>query len=298
MSNSEAIARALGGAVRNWHGWLCRCPIHDDRRPSLSLAQGDDGRLLVHCFTGCDPREILGVLRARGMQIGTPITMHGCHQQVYGPDQDMKRSTARMEAALRLWKASQPAIRSLVEAYLRGRSITLPLPPTLRYHPALKHPGGASWPGMVALVQNGVDGQPIGIHRTFLAPDVTGKAPVSPDKMMLGSCIGGAVKLAPAGNTLAVTEGIETGMSVMTATGISTWAALSAGGITRLVLPPLPLAREVLVAADNDENGVGQRAAQAAARRWLAEGRRVRIAMPPKAGTDFNDILCEGHHVA
>jgi hypothetical protein len=25
--------------------------------------------------------------------------------------------------------------------------------------------------------------------------------------------------------------------------------------------------------------------------RWLAEGRRVRIAIPPEPGTDFNDVL-------
>jgi phage/plasmid primase-like uncharacterized protein len=67
------------------------------------------------------------------------------------------------------------------------------------------------------------------------------------------------------------------------------WAALSAGGIKRLALPPT--ARMVLIAADNDPKGVGQRAANAAAARWLAEGRRVKICMPPVAGTDWNDVV-------
>jgi hypothetical protein len=39
------------------------------------------------------------------------------------------------------------------------------------------------------------------------------------------------------------------------------------------------------------DTGVGQRAAHDAGVRWLAEGRRVRIAIPPVAGTDFNDVL-------
>ena len=39
---------------------------------------------------------------------------------------------------------------------------------------------------MVALVTHGADGKPIGIHRTFLARDANGKAPVEPAKMMLG----------------------------------------------------------------------------------------------------------------
>jgi putative DNA primase/helicase len=47
----------------------------------------------------------------------------------------------------------------------------------------------------------------------------------------------------------------------------------------------------VVICADNDANGVGQRAATDAAERFLAEGRRVRIALPPKSGLDFNDLL-------
>ena len=47
----------------------------------------------------------------------------------------------------------------------------------------------------------------------------------------------------------------------------------------------------VLICADNDANGVGQRAAADAAQRWLAEGRRVRIVMPPESDTDMADVL-------
>lgn len=39
--------------------WLCRCPAHDDRSPSLSVKEGDDGRVLLHCFAGCGASEIL-----------------------------------------------------------------------------------------------------------------------------------------------------------------------------------------------------------------------------------------------
>ena len=62
----------------------------------------------------------------------------------------------------------------------------------------------------------------------------------------------------------------------------------------------------VLICADNDVSGNGQRAAHDAAQQFLCEGRRVRIAMPPTAETDFNDILTssaaaalmESRHVA
>jgi putative DNA primase/helicase len=107
--------------------------------------------------------------------------------------------------------------------------------------------------------------------------------------MMLGRCAGGAVRLAPATSVLAVTEGIETGLSVLQATGIPTWAALSAPGMAALRLPALPMAAEVIIFADHD--AVGIRAAEAAIYRWHGEGRVVRLARPSTPGTDFNDVL-------
>jgi putative DNA primase/helicase len=59
--------------------------------------------------------------------------------------------------------------------------------------------------------------------------------------------------------------------------------------MTALVLPAT--VRTVILLADNDADGGGERAAHAAAQRWLAEGRRVRIALPPEPGTDFADLL-------
>ena len=91
------------------------------------------------------------------------------------------------------------------------------------------------------------------------------------------------------GSWTLIAEGIETALSVGQSCGLVAWAALSAGGFRNLVLPAE--ARMVLICADNDANGVGQRAANAAAERFLAEGRRVRIALPPISGLDFNDLL-------
>jgi putative DNA primase/helicase len=56
-----------------------------------------------------------------------------------------------------------------------------------------------------------------------------------------------------------------------------------------LILPAE--ATHVLVCCDNDASGTSERAAHDAAARWLAEGRRVRVAMPPELGADFNDVL-------
>ena len=75
--------------------------------------------------------------------------------------------------------------------------------------------------------------------------------------------------------------------------GVGGWAALSAGNLAAVILPPPPLAAEVVIAADHDASGIGQRFAERAAERFIGEGRRVRIALPPTIGTDFNDLLAE-----
>src|SRR5260370_31523669 len=43
-------------------GWIARCPAHDDRTPSLSVAKGQDGQILLRCFAGCSLAEILDSL--------------------------------------------------------------------------------------------------------------------------------------------------------------------------------------------------------------------------------------------
>jgi putative DNA primase/helicase len=39
-------------------GWMARCPAHEDHSPSLSVAEGDDGRALLKCFAGCSVTAI------------------------------------------------------------------------------------------------------------------------------------------------------------------------------------------------------------------------------------------------
>lgn len=65
IPSAEAIALALGGR-RSGTGWIARCPAHDDGNPSLSVTQRD-GRVLVCCRAGCEQREVIAALRARGL---------------------------------------------------------------------------------------------------------------------------------------------------------------------------------------------------------------------------------------
>ena len=266
---------------------MARCPAHDDRKPSLSITDAEDGKILVHCHAGCDQLGVIAVLAVSWAVEGLPprSSLLSTPRVTVNKKRGDHNVTADRNA-LNIWRSSTSAEGTLVETYLAARGLHVPLPPTLRFHPGLKHPSGGIWPAMVALVTRGVDDAPLAIHRTFLAPDGAGKAPVDPQKMMLGPCRGGAVRLAPAGNVLMVGEGIETCLAAMQATGHPAWAALSTSGLLALDLPDD--VRDVIVLADGDE--AGKAAARGAALRWKREGRRVRIAHPPE-GMDFNDML-------
>lgn len=250
--------------------------------------------MLVRCHAGCDQRDVIAALSERGLWDATgkrPGSIVRKHRKNLErePDPDAK---ARTEAALAIWRTSQGIAGSLGETYLRSRGIALSPRPSLRFHPGLKHASGGVWPAMVALVLHGETGSPIAIHRTFLACDGHGKAPVDPRKMMLGPCRGGVVRLGAPGDVLMVGEGIETCLAAMQATSKPAWAALSTSGLRSLDLPRA--IAKVIVLADGDEPG--EAAAQHCARRWQREGRSVRIARPP-SGMDFNDLLKTGNPV-
>lgn len=61
LDRLEGVRKAGG------KGWTARCPAHDDKRPSLSIAEGDDGRVLLHCFGGCGAGDIVAAI---GLELG------------------------------------------------------------------------------------------------------------------------------------------------------------------------------------------------------------------------------------
>lgn len=202
-----------------------------------------------------------------------------------------------------VWSGNSP-----VEDYLKSSGFTSTIPYSIKYHPRLYHsPTQDYYPAMVASVARWSDGASLGLHRTYLQKygknnrldnnnkDDVGvtKAKISPNKMMLGSSKGGAVMLSnlQRDEPLIIAEGIETALSVYAATGLPTWAALSASGMINVEVPPPDVTPEIIIAADNDRAGIA--AANKLADRLLKCGHKVKIATPPKSGTDFNDLLLE-----
>jgi DNA primase len=49
--------------VRQQNGYfVATCPAHQDRDPSLSVKEGDDGRVLINCFAGCAFDDVVAAI--------------------------------------------------------------------------------------------------------------------------------------------------------------------------------------------------------------------------------------------
>ncbi len=295
-SDAGRLAGALNLNARGRHHWRGDCPACD-YRGALVLSEGGQGWPLLWCANCRDSGAILDTLRRRGIWSGSKSGSHSpvptALERMTERDRQQQERAARMSAiAVRDWQAATPITGTVGERYLREvRGIRGALPKTIRFCPtALHSESGSRLPAVICGAARWPSRNVVAIHRTFLRADGSGKAPVIPDKKTLGPVAGASIRLAPAAPMMAIGEGLETCLSVADATGLATWAAMFAGNILALELPGLPLAGDLVIAADHDENGVGQKAAEAAAERWTREGRRVRIALPPRAGMDFNDM--------
>ena len=108
--NAETLARTLGGHRTGSH-WMAPCPTHEDRDPSLSIRDADDGKVLVHCHAGCEQSVVIDELRSRGLwdnasdHCRRPATIQSSTVSTAPPD-----VCDRTAVALRLWRTTLPAV--------------------------------------------------------------------------------------------------------------------------------------------------------------------------------------------
>lgn len=279
-SDASAMTLALAGKWRGTYG-TAPCPVCQPyRRPdqqALSIREAG-GRLLTFCHkSGCSFRAVMeaaGLLVAAGAIDLQAAREASTRRASYEAEQRAK--------AQKLWEIGRPLSATKGEAYLRGRGITCALPPSLRWVADAYHGPSARWhSAMVAAVSTG------GVHRTFF--EKSGARLAQNAKMMQGPCSGGAVALSEAQGPLAVCEGIETGLSLLSGLlgePAEVLAALSTSGIRALALPPTP--RRLIVAADGDPAGV--EAAKSLGDRAHYLGWEVFI-WPAPDGLDWIDVL-------
>ena len=86
----ETLIDRLDGVKETGHGkFVSKCPAHDDRSPSLAVRECDDGRVLIHCFAGC---EVESVLTAVG------LTFSDLYPERPGSDHSFKPIRQRFDA--------------------------------------------------------------------------------------------------------------------------------------------------------------------------------------------------------
>jgi hypothetical protein len=195
------------------------------------------------------------------------------------------------ESARRLFAMSQPILGTVVETYLRNRSITvLAGAGSLRFHPRCYYrPDDWSptetWPAMIAAVTD-LAGKITGAHRTWLDPSGDDKALIDTPRRAMGHLLGNAVRFGVAGDCLAAGEGIETMLSLRCIIPTMPMAAaLSAAHLAAILFPDT--LRRLYIARDDDPAGDGAMATLID--RAQKEGIEA-VPLSPRLG-DFNEDL-------
>jgi putative DNA primase/helicase len=291
--NAEQLAQALG-AVRSGRQWKCRCVAHEDRSPSMIIFDGRDS-VQVRCMAGCEPEDIIDVLRVRGLWTSS---------STYEPDRDRKPvshetlSADRREQQMRIlarctFDDAVPLSGTLAERYFDSRdlwSVAREIE-DIRFHP--RCPREKSEQPAVVVAMRSISSNAItAVQRIFL----TRQAKKDGTPMMLGSASGAAMKLQPLSHRkLNVAEGLETALAVIAHDYKPTWAL----GSTSLIqtFPVLAEIDKLGIWADHDQLRMiggkpcrpGEKAAFICARRWLDAGRQVKVYESKAEGNDAAD---------
>lgn len=331
QARAESLVRELvPDGRKSGHYWIAKNPTREDRRAGSfwikisggepgcwrDEATGDKGDIfrLIQYIRGGDFKDALDF--ARGFLGIAEMPPEKWRERAQADQAALKKK--REEEAAQLWRDRRRAKATWLNAeglagslgarYLASRGIYLAdlprTPRAVRFSPSQKHmESGQHFPALVSAM-TGPDGGFYAIHRTFIAPDGGGKAPVQPVRKMWPQYLGAAIHLwrgetglppreaAAQGlwDVLAICEGIEDGLSLALACPeLRVWCA---GGLSNLANIRLPeCCGEVIVAADNDWGKEGaERLLQRGLRALAAQGRPVKVAHAT-TGKDVNDQL-------
>lgn len=271
---------------------VVNCVFHGDRSPSLSIDL-NSGR--YHCFgCGSSGGDILDFHRALHPELSFIDALSAVSGDKILPSAPRVPHDTEVLNSNRpeiIWKESEQLQASDdATKYLLRRGLNLQKPiQSLRLHKALGYweRSGSSWilsgtfPALIAKVES-LNGELIGIHKTYLNGDGLKAPVVTPKKIMSvhpGATKGGAIRLAAASEIMAVGEGIESTLAYCFLSDLPAWAAMSATGLESVQFPEI--VKRVYIAVDLDRNCRGEQAANVLARRLINEGRKVFLAKPP-----------------
>ncbi len=98
--------------------WTACCPAHADKGPSLSIRETNDGAVLLHCFAGCEVRDVVA---AMGMEL------HELFPPRDVPPGAPKRTARLLTAgqALELLASEAMLVFTAAATLLNGRALTV-----------------------------------------------------------------------------------------------------------------------------------------------------------------------------
>ena len=273
------IARALGGEVSGAQA-LCPGPGHGPRDRSLSVKLSATSPLgfIAHSHAGDDWRDCRDYVRER-LGLDQDAWKDKSRPVKRVADRDINKETedaARERAKVQwFWRQRRPIIGTIAETYLRqARGYGGSIPPTLAYLPPREghDPALIAAFGMAAEPEPGelaiADDAVIAVQLVKLKADGSGKADISPNKVIIGKgALGSPIMLAPPNDLLglAITEGIEDALSVHEATGLGAWASGGAGRMPALA-KAVPRYVECITVFGDDDNAGRRHAPELVAR--------------------------------
>jgi DNA primase len=280
-------ARAAGiKLIRCGSDFKACCPFHSDRSPSFTIYSGGQRWYCFGCGEQGDVLDFLCKLHHVGLRDALGMLASG-QVPPSNPATSPSEKADTVPAARAIWQASAPIGGTLAEAYLRGRSLHLILPDSLRFATLRYGSNGPLHPVLVASIVDS-SGELTGIQRTYLNDRGSGKLAVPKPKLSLGRIAGGAVRLAPPAGQVVVTEGIEDALTLQQELGLACWAAAGAGMLGKMHFPPI--VQSVAVGGDADD--AGREAARKSAAVFASRGITATVFFPT-FGKDFNAELME-----
>jgi hypothetical protein len=261
------VARRGGELRRHGAYFVGPCPVcGGDDRSAISVTKrlwhcrgcgtGGDVIDFVRHVDGCDFVAAINVLLGDVPR----------NQSLPANRETLRANQNNASTAVRLWSKRKPIAEGTPPwLYLRKRHYTGLLPATLGHLPR-RDPYPAAMIAAFGIAEEpepGMIAPPraiTGVHLTRLttdgdkAPNDTGKA-----KIMVGVCKGAPITISPPNNLcgMAVTEGIEDGLSVYEGTGLGVWAAGSAVFMPALAALVPEYIETVTIYAHNDDAGRG-----------------------------------------
>lgn len=280
--DARALAQRLGGQASGPNRLHCPGPDHSrfDRSLTVWLDPAAPDGFRVHSHAGDDPLMCRDYVRAQlGLSAWRPTGRPDRDGQV-PRNRPVDTDNNGVELAQHLWTLRQEVAGTIAETYLRtARHYQGPIPPALGFLPgSRKHPPAmiAAFaiaeeisPGILSVTKSAIRA----VHLTKLKSDGSEKADLPAPKIILGRGAKGIPIMLAAPNDrlgLAITEGIEDGLSIREATGLGVWVAGSATRMPALADAVPGYIESVTVIGDNDPAG-GQ-AANSLARRLAERG--------------------------